>query len=201
MENQRASAKATKKLFRSTFLEALTRTHIAVPITLFILYAILLLWWSIETLTFSGIVTGLCFLAGLISFTWVEYQVHRRVFHLPATSMRKKRFQYTVHGVHHDYPKDKSRLAMPPILSLSVATLLLLVFKFVMGDYVFVFLPGFLTGYAAYLLVHYMVHAYAPPPNFLRILWIHHSIHHYKDSKKAFGVSSPLWDYVYGTMP
>ncbi|MEX2379667.1 MAG: sterol desaturase family protein, partial [Vicingaceae bacterium] len=40
-----------------------------------------------------------------------------------------------------------------------------------------------------------------PPKNFLKQLWIHHSIHHYQEDDKAFGVSSPLWDYVFGTMP
>jgi sterol desaturase/sphingolipid hydroxylase (fatty acid hydroxylase superfamily) len=69
-----------------------------------------------------------------------------------------------------------------------------------MGDFVFAFLPGFLVGYASYLGVHYMVHAYQPPKNFLKTLWINHSIHHYKDGEIVFGVSSPLWDYIYGTM-
>jgi hypothetical protein len=31
-------------------------------------------------------------------------------------------------------------------------------------------------------------------------LWINHSIHHYKDGEIVFGVSTPLWDYIYGTM-
>ena len=70
-----------------------------------------------------------------------------------------------------------------------------------MGDFVFAFLPGFLVGYASYLFVHYIVHAYAPPKNFFKALWVNHSIHHYKDNTVVFGVSSPLWDYVFRTMP
>jgi sterol desaturase/sphingolipid hydroxylase (fatty acid hydroxylase superfamily) len=31
-------------------------------------------------------------------------------------------------------------------------------------------------------------------------LWVNHSVHHYKDGEIVFGVSSPLWDYIYGTM-
>jgi sterol desaturase/sphingolipid hydroxylase (fatty acid hydroxylase superfamily) len=69
-----------------------------------------------------------------------------------------------------------------------------------MGDFVFSFLPGFLTGYAFYLSIHYMVHAFPPPKNFFKVLWVNHSIHHYKEGEYVFGVSSPLWDYVYGTM-
>jgi sterol desaturase/sphingolipid hydroxylase (fatty acid hydroxylase superfamily) len=103
--------------------------------------------------------------------------------------------------VHHEFPKDKDRLAMPPLLSITIATILLLFFRLIMGDFVFAFLPGFLVGYASYLGVHYMVHAFPPPKNFLKTLWIHHGIHHYKEGEKAFGVSSPLWDKIFKTMP
>ena len=112
----------------------------------------------------------------------------------------RKKLQYTIHGVHHEYPKDKERLAMPPLLSVTIATLLLFLFRLIMGDLAFSFLPGFLMMYSYYLTVHYLVHAYQPPKNFLRWLWLNHSIHHYKDGECVFGVTSPLWDYVYGTM-
>ncbi len=59
---------------------------------------------------------------------------------------------------------------------------------------------GFLVGYASHLAVHYLVHAYPPPKNFFKALWVNHSVHHYKDGEVVFGVSSPLWDYIYGTM-
>ena len=74
-------------------------------------------------------------------------------------------------------------------------------FKLIMGNFAFAFLPGFVVGYAAYLWVHYMVHAFQPPKNFFKILWVHHGIHHYKDQENAFGVSSPFWDVIFGTMP
>jgi sterol desaturase/sphingolipid hydroxylase (fatty acid hydroxylase superfamily) len=119
---------------------------------------------------------------------------------MPVTTNLRRRIQYVVHGVHHEYPKDKSRLAMPPLLSITIATILLLAFRLVMGDFVFAFMPGFLIGYAAYLFVHYSVHAWPPPRNVLRILWKNHARHHYKNQDAAFVVSSPLWDYVYGTI-
>ncbi|MFK7926087.1 MAG: sterol desaturase family protein, partial [Bacteroidia bacterium] len=110
-------------------------------------------------------------------------------------------WQYKVHGVHHDYPKDKQRLAMPPIGSLTLTSLILLGFYFLVNDAAFSILAGFNLGYALYLLVHYSVHAFHKPKNFLSVLWKHHAIHHYKDDTVAFGVSSPLWDYVFRTMP
>jgi sterol desaturase/sphingolipid hydroxylase (fatty acid hydroxylase superfamily) len=113
----------------------------------------------------------------------------------------KDKLQYTVHGVHHDYPKDKDRLAMPPFVSMFYALIFYVVFKLIMDDFALYFLPGFLIGYAAYLGVHYIVHAYQPPKNFMKVLWVNHAVHHYKDPEAAFGVSSPLWDYIFGTMP
>lgn len=192
--------KGTKKLFKNPILEKLSRTHISVPLTVFALYAISLLYWSVTHTTLTaGTTIGLFFL-GFISFTFVEYLVHRYVYHLSTHTEWRKKFQYNAHGVHHEFPKDKDRLAMPPLLSITVATILLLLFRLVMGDFAFAFLPGFLAGYAYYLSVHYMVHIYQPPKNFLRLLWVNHSVHHYKDGDVVFGVSSPLWDYVFGTM-
>ncbi|MEJ7666110.1 MAG: hypothetical protein WKG07_44650 [Hymenobacter sp.] len=61
--------------------------------------------------------------------TSTEYAVHRYVYHIPATSPGRAKFQYTMHGVHHEYPKDKTRLAMPPILTVFVASLLFFIFR------------------------------------------------------------------------
>lgn len=192
--------KGTKQLFKNPILESLTRTHIAVPLTVFFTYAAVLLYWSIVNTELNALTTAGLFVIGFFVFTWVEYQVHRHIFHLSPTTPRRAKFQYTAHGVHHEYPKDKERLAMPPVLSISIATGLLFFFRLIMGDLVFAFLPGFLVGYAFYLCVHYMVHAYSPPKNFLKAWWINHAVHHYKDGKMVFGVTSPMWDYIYGTM-
>jgi sterol desaturase/sphingolipid hydroxylase (fatty acid hydroxylase superfamily) len=192
--------KGSRQLFSNPVLEKLSRTHIAVPLVIFFTYVIVLLYWSVTQTSLSvGTSVGMFFL-GVLSFSWVEYIVHRHVFHMKAYTAVRAKLQYTMHGVHHEFPKDKDRLAMPPLLSVTIATVLLLIFKVLLGDLVFAFLPGFLVGYAAYLSIHYMVHAYQPPKNFLKALWINHSVHHYKDGEIVFGVSSPLWDYIYGTM-
>lgn len=192
--------KGTKQLFKNPILEKLSRTHISVPLTIFFLYSSALLYWSVTHTSLNAVTTVGLFILGVIAFTWVEYITHRHLFHMQTYTRLRARLQYTLHGVHHEFPKDKDRLAMPPLLSITIATVLLLLLRLVMGDFVFAFLPGFLVGYAAYLSVHYMVHAYQPPKNFLKVLWINHSVHHYKDGEIVFGVSSPLWDYIYGTM-
>src|SRR5260221_3759031 len=200
MEAIKPKIKGTKRLFKNPVLEKLTRTHIAVPLVIFFSYASALLYWSITHTALSiGATVGMFFI-GTATWTWVEYNVHRYLFHMGADTEQRAKVQYTLHGVHHEFPKDKERLAMPPIVSITIATLLLFLFRLLLGDLAFSFLPGFLVGYAAYLSVHYMIHSFQPPKNFLKILWVNHSIHHYKNGEEVFGVSSPLWDYVYGTM-
>lgn len=190
----------SKILFKNKVIEKLSRTHVSVPIVTFFIYGAGLLYWSVTHTSLSLGLTTLMFFVGFIVFTWVEYLTHRYIFHMSTVTTLRAKIQYMIHGVHHEYPKDKDRLAMPPVLSITIATSLLFLLRMVLGDLVFSFLPGFLVGYALYLLMHYLVHVLHPPKNFFRVLWINHSVHHYKEGKIAFGVSSPFWDYVYGTM-
>ncbi len=190
-----------KQLFENPLLERLTRTHIAVPITIFVIFSIGLLVYAFTMAQLPYYLIGVLFFTGLLLFTFTEYVMHRYVFHMSTHTKFRAKIQYTMHGVHHEYPKDKERLAMPPIISITLALVLLGLTYTIMNKYAFAFLPGFVLGYAGYLFVHYITHAYPPPKNAFRLLWLNHSMHHYKDGDKAFGVSSPLWDYVFGTMP
>ncbi len=191
--------KGTKQLFKNPIIEKLTRTHIAVPVSIFALYSAALLYWSIAYTSLSIGISVAMYAYGFVVFTWVEYQVHRHVFHMGTNTEWRKKTQYLIHGVHHEYPKDKDRLAMPPVASVTIGTVLLLLLRLVMGDFAFSFMPGFMTGYAYYLLIHYMVHAHQPPKNLFKWLWVNHSVHHYKNGKAVFGVTSPVWDFLYGT--
>lgn len=189
-------------VFQNKWLDKLTRTHISIPVSLFFLYAIGLLYYTkVATELSNWQVIGL-FFGGTFFFTFVEYIVHRFAYHPGEhASPARQEFCYTVHGIHHDYPKDKKRLALPPVASVVVVTVLLVIFRVILGNFAFSFLAGFLVGYALYLLVHYSVHIFRMPKNFLRALWVNHSIHHYSPEEVMFGVSSPLWDYVFGTLP
>jgi sterol desaturase/sphingolipid hydroxylase (fatty acid hydroxylase superfamily) len=188
-------------LFSNPVLERISRTHISIPITLFLAISSVSMYYGVVS-TSIPLVLGLAFFAlGIFAFTFVEYMMHKHFFHMEPDTPLKDKLQYNVHGVHHDYPKDKDRLAMPPFVSAAYAAIFYLVFTLIMGDFALYFLPGFLVGYAGYLGVHYAVHAYNPPKNFLKVLWVNHAIHHYKDPDSSFGVSSPLWDYLLGTLP
>ncbi len=141
------------------------------------------------------------FALGLVFFTFLEYFFHRFVYHSGEDYMAEENWQYKVHGVHHDHPKDKDLLAMPIPLAILLGAIFFGLYWLILGVNTFFFWPGFFVGYAAYLYVHYIVHTRKPPKNALRILWDHHNLHHYVYDDKAYGVSSPLWDYIFGTMP
>ncbi|RLD21332.1 MAG: fatty acid hydroxylase [Bacteroidetes bacterium] len=195
------STQKNDRIFKNKFLESLTRTHIAVPLTIFYGAAIGLVGFSL----YYGIIAPMAnlwlFLGGFVFFTLIEYLIHRYAFHINTDTPSRAKFQHTFHGVHHDSPRDKTRLAMPPVASVTLATILFLGYRFILGFYGLPFAAGFLAGYASYLVIHYSVHAFRPPNNFFKILWIHHAIHHYKEPEAAFGVSSPIWDHIFRTLP
>jgi sterol desaturase/sphingolipid hydroxylase (fatty acid hydroxylase superfamily) len=191
----------SKRLFKNPVLEKLSHTHIAIPLTLYALIGTGLLVYAYRNAQLPTHLIMTLFFSGMFIFTFVEYWLHRELYHMATGSVWRQKMQYFMHGVHHEFPKDKSRLAMPPIAAVLLSSVLLGIFYLLMSKYAYAFFPGFLWGYAGYLLIHYLTHAYPPPRNFFKVLWINHALHHYKDGKLVFGVSSPLWDYVFGTMP
>jgi 4-hydroxysphinganine ceramide fatty acyl 2-hydroxylase len=200
-ENIKPKHTGTTRVFKNPLLEKFSRTHISVPISIFILIGAGLLYYAYLYTTLNPYLIPALFFAGWFFFTFLEYMAHRFLFHMKPTKEWKRKLAYTAHGVHHEYPKDKTRLAMPPPASILLAAIFFIIFYLLMNTMVFGFLPGILMGYSAYLFVHYIVHAYPPPKNFFKQLWINHSMHHYKDTTMIFGVSSPLWDYIFGTYP
>lgn len=190
------------RVFKDPRLEALTRTHIAVPLTIFFGCGIVAAYWSVYHEFVAVVPTLSLYAAGIFFFTLIEYTGHRNLYHMgTGNSERKVRMQYLMHGFHHDHPRDKQRLALPPILSVVLAVLFMGLFRAILGKYGYAFGGGFMTGYAAYLMVHYAIHTMKPPKNMFSVLWKHHNLHHYVGDEGAFGVSSPLWDHIFGTMP
>ena len=188
------------QLFEDPTLESLTRTHPFVIYSMYLPVIGILLYYGHAYL---GLPIGkeiLVALGGLLFWTLFEYVMHRHLFHMLVHSKRATRFVYTLHGVHHEYPRDSERLFMPPIPSVVISTLLFFGFKVMLGSWVFAFFPGFLLGYLAYGSMHYAIHAFKPP-KMLKALWRNHHLHHYKTPDKGFGVSSVIWDVVFRTVP
>lgn len=200
MEFDKIHNKGQAQLFRNEYLEYLTKTHPLVIWGMYLPVLILLPYYSINSLNFSGLSAGLLFIAGIFFWTLTEYVLHRFAFHYKPESERGKKIHYIIHGNHHEYPRDRERLFMPAAPSLIIASTLFLLMFLVLGEKVFPFFPGFMFGYLVYGSMHYAIHAWNPPFKWMKGLWRNHHLHHYKNDDLGFGVSSTLWDHVFGTM-
>jgi sterol desaturase/sphingolipid hydroxylase (fatty acid hydroxylase superfamily) len=102
--------------------------------------------------------------------------------------------------IHHEYPQDSLRLVMPPVLSIPLAVLFYFGFAWLLPGRMFApFFLGFGLGYLCYDMIHYSVHHLPLTGKVGQILKRHHLTHHFKEENRGFGVSSPLWDYIFGT--
>ena len=200
MEFDKIYNKGQAQLFKNNYLEYLTKTHPLVIWGLYLPILILLPIYAFNYIGFSGLNIFLLFLGGIFFWSLFEYLMHRFVFHYVAHTDRGKRINYVLHGNHHEYPRDKERLFMPAAPSLIISSTLFFLFWLVLDKNIFAFFPGFILGYLIYGSMHYAIHAWNPPFKWMKGLWRNHHLHHYKHDHKAFGVSSTLWDHVFGTM-
>lgn len=140
--------------------------------------------------------------AGVFIWTLSEYWLHRKVFHWNPDHPIGRRFHFIIHGVHHDHPNDKMRLVMPPGASVPLALLFFAIFWLVFGlPTAYPLFAGFLLGYLSYDYMHYYLHHAVPTTKLGKRLREHHMRHHFQDHRFGYGVSSPLWDAVFRTLP
>jgi len=200
MKFEKIHNKGKARLFRNRYLERLTKTH---PLVIWGMYAPLIVFMLYHSHTRAGYAwwaVTVYFAAGTFFWTLFEYLMHRFVFHFVSGRPRARRVIYVLHGNHHEFPRDKERLFMPPVPSLVLAGFIFFAQYLVLGRPAFAFFPGFLLGYLCYGSMHYAIHAWNPPFAWMKPLWRNHHLHHYKHAERGFGVSTSFWDRVFGTM-
>lgn len=189
------------RMFESDFFEFFSHIHPWMPPAIYLPVIGYTAWRGVEIGTPALSFVAL-FFAGLIHWSLTEYWLHRLVFHYKATSKLGKRFFWLAHGVHHDWPNDKLRLVFPPAISIPLAIGFFALYTAILGDSArYAAFSGLVTGYLAYDMIHYYVHHFAPKNPALKFLRRYHLAHHFKDGSNGFGVSQPLWDYVFCTRP
>ena len=63
-------------------------------------------------------------------------------------------------------------------------------------------LIGISNGIVAYNLIHSFSHSESDTSiGLIKKIKLHHLRHHYIDQRTRFGITCPIWDYVFGTMP
>jgi sterol desaturase/sphingolipid hydroxylase (fatty acid hydroxylase superfamily) len=197
------------RLFKSDFLEFFT--HIS-PITVLIIWVPVAGYFLARAVAevavgLNAITIPIAFIIGLIVWSFTEYMMHRFVFHFRPRNAAQERIIFLFHGVHHAQPQLKTRLVMPPILSVPLAVLFYALFTSIVGGlfnaplWIAPMFSGVVTGYLIYDMTHYATHHFAMHAGWMKWLKRYHMMHHWKTPNERFGVSSPLWDKVFGTMP
>ena len=138
---------------------------------------------------------------GVLVWTLVEYVIHRWAFHITPTTEFGQRVHFLVHGIHHDYPRDSTRLVMPLLVSIPLAMVFYGTFAAVWSPFNNALYSGFIFGYVAYDSIHYATHHFPMTSHIGRFLKQYHMKHHFMDDHTAYGVSTPLWDIVFRTVP
>lgn len=133
------------------------------------------------------------YLLGLTAWTLIEYLLHRFIFHhVPVLS--------ELHEKHHHRPLEL--IGTPAWVSVVTA-----IFGFAVPLYFLIgtepaaaMTSGLMTGYLAYVFVHYATHHFRVQPNsYLYRARLRHAAHHYRGGDVNFGVTTGFWDYVFGT--
>ena len=202
MRATKASANfESKRMFKSDFLEFFSRIPPWQPPAIFIPVIAAMVYFAFAAGLGPAVVAAE-FLTGLVLWTLAEYWLHRVLFHFEPQGPVGKRLIWILHGVHHDWPNDKMRLVFPPGLSIPLAFAFFFAFSLALGPvHRFAVFAGFGFGYLAYDMIHYATHHLVFDNRAFKYLRKYHLEHHFKHEPTRYGVTSPIWDYVFGTAP
>jgi len=182
-------------------IDRISRVHPVTPLLLWTPLVVSLLYRSIDADQVSPSAMVLIAAAALLAWTFTEYMVHRFFFHLAPSTPARQRLQFAIHGIHHETPGDPERLLMPPFPAAVGVVVLYGLFRAVLGPALAEpFLAWFLLGYLTYDYTHFAVHRGRPRTRLGRYLRRRHMLHHFVSPEAGWGVTSPLWDWVMGTM-
>lgn len=134
--------------------------------------------------------------AGAATWTLLEYLLHRFVFH----ERRLGRAASAEHLEHHarvDYFAPwsaKLRLAAIVLPALTLAA-----WPLAGPSLAVVYAGGVVGGWLVYEALHRAIHVWPGRTAYGRWARRHHLFHHFGDPSRNHGVSSPVWDVVFGT--
>lgn len=140
---------------------------------------------------------------GLVMWTLLEYGLHRFVFHIqiPVPNPRLREILNSSHLGHHASPRDPEKILARSTYAMVISSLLFGLLYLTSGSFFASsgVMAGIWTGFLYYEAVHYRVHLSLAPSGFIGRQRRTHFFHHFTNNKRCFGVTTPLWDYVFGT--
>jgi sterol desaturase/sphingolipid hydroxylase (fatty acid hydroxylase superfamily) len=138
---------------------------------------------------------------GFFSWSLIEYGLHRFIFHYDARSRLGRKLLYQAHLSHHENPGATNKTFASLFLSAPIAAAYWLLAWAAIGSWAaasWLFI-GMVAGYFCYEWLHFQCHHGRSRLRLLRYLRKYHLLHHYKTPGLRFGVTSPLFDLVFGT--
>ncbi len=130
---------------------------------------------------------------GLFAWTLIEYAIHGPLSH------GWKTFVSPLHWTHHRSPRN---VFTSPLAAAPVAALLFAIGHAVAGPLAAgVFVAAVLGGFIRYERAHWRIHFQTPRNPRERSRRSHHLAHHFENPRAYWGVTTRIWDRVFGTLP
>ncbi len=140
--------------------------------------------------------TAIGVVSGLFGWTLLEYIIHYPLGHLP----KGKTLVSSEHLKHHKdilyfSPRPlKIRGAVPVLAIVGLVAGYLAGVPFAVG-----FLLSVAAGWVTYEVLHQSIHVNGPRNWYSRWASKHHLYHHFMKPNRNHGVTTPLWDIIFGT--
>lgn len=153
----------------------------------------------------AAVATGVgMFVGGMAAWSLGEYVIHRFVMH----ELRGKGMPSREHLIHHVDPENNPGRPVLSWIGICVVGAVLFVPAGLALGARLVELPavglgaylGWLVGYGIYEHIHNRSHTHAPRNAYGRWVRLHHFHHHHGHPMTNHGVTSPIWDRLFGTL-
>jgi hypothetical protein len=155
--------------------------------------------------------------AGLVAITpFVEWLIHVYLLHSPPIKLAGRRVEMLTareHRAHHEAPAVLNGVLLP-VYGVLVFLALIAAVNWLLSFGIELLLGGPRLAYtttavlvsftilAIYEWTHFLIHApYKPRGRYFKAIWRNHRLHHFKNERYWFGVTSTLGDRVIGTLP
>lgn len=193
----KATKPTTCRMFETPLIEYFSRIHPLSPAAFWVPALVGLVGYELVSGVRPARLAVLVF-AGWLFWSLTEYLLHRFVFHWIAGKPWQRRFHFIFHGVHHDFPQDAKRLVFPLGVSIPLGLAFFLAMEAALPtDAAIGLFVGFGGGYLAYDGIHYFTHHLPARSALGKYLKRYHMVHHHAGVEGLWGVSQPLWDYVF----
>jgi dihydroceramide fatty acyl 2-hydroxylase len=136
------------------------------------------------------------FAAGALTWTALEWLLHGQVFH----SRRLRNPFAKEHALHHADPLHVIGWARKLLSIGLLIAILVAVLRLAFGGYEPAAFPvGLGLASLGYESLHRLIHSRPPRTRYGRWVRLNHVQHHFHTPRRNFGVTTTIWDRVFGT--